>query len=184
MTKKLTLLMAVIAAVALAAPALASAAPSITSSAGVLAPKGTKITGSSTNMVLQTSVGKITCAKVTINEEITENTGSSVKGVGLGEGTTSTCKLGEKSITITDFTTTFTYVFPSTFHLEVTFTAHLPSLTCHFSGPVGASVTVGGNHITIGPSADLVGTPAPCEPSLLNGTFSFEQTGGGSIIFD
>src|SRR5882757_8371277 len=185
MFKKLSLLLAAVAVVAFAAPAIASAAPAVTMPAGTLLPKGTKIKGKSTNFVVNTSLGNLTCESVAFEAELTENTGTQFAGVGVGEGTTSVCKLnGTTSIQFTDFTlVSFTSGIIGTIFTKVTFKVDLPGgIVCHYLSPSGPGLLVSyltGTAIWRIVAASLLSTPAACgssESSKMSGEFSMTNT--------
>lgn len=187
MAKKLSLLLAAVAVAALAAPPFASAV-GVTDGKGKLLPVGTVIVGKSKSRVLETGFGKVTCESWVQRIKLTKNTTESVQGVGVGEGEVKGCKLGtgEKSseVKFTDPTLIgFSWTLFSGVSITETFIAHFPKLTCHFEGAAGVSVTFGGGHLTIGP-ANLKGTPSGCGQGLLTDTTSFEQSGGGTVVFD
>lgn len=184
MAKKFSLLLAAVAVVALAVPAFASAA-AITDGSGNLLANGTLITGTSTNATTVTSLGTLTCETVNVKGEITTNNGSTVEGNSSGESETSNCKLGKKTIAITDITLTRLHAEGSskTGLISVTFVADLPELTCHFAA-TNLPFTYNSTTVTI-TNGDLEGTPEACEPGTLNGSFVITQTvGGGAVVLD
>lgn len=188
MAGKASMLLALLAVVAFAVPASAGAAPAITEPAGVLVKTGALLEVSSTNAVVETSLGKLSCAKVTGTGQITANTGSTIGAVGVGEGTSTTCFLGgSKPITKTDFTLKKLHSETSGIGTaSASFTADLPAgLVCHFETPTTPiSFTSGGDVVKL-VKADLIGTPAACEPALLSGEFTVQTDGGGApVIID
>ena len=187
MAKKLMLLgMAVVAFAALALPAVASAAPALTEPAGTLVPKGATIVGTSTNSTTVTSAGTLTCAKVTVTGEVTENTGSSVKGVAKGEGKTEGCKLGSSSLTITDPTLlAISSNTPGKGVVSLTFIADLFGIPCHFVGNnLPFTYTSGSDSMSI--AGTLTGTSGfPCPSSgSFSGTYTLETSNGTPLILD
>jgi len=191
MTKKLSLLLAAVAVVAFAVPAAASAtSPLLVDHTGTVL-KTAKILGTSTNAVTKTSLGNLTCEKVTVTGEITQNEKTTVKGVGVGAGTSSKCFLGgTKAIEITDITLVEIHtstveeiekVKVGTGTINVTFKADLPNgVTCHFSSPnMPFSYNLGTTNDSIKiTEGNLLGTPAACEPGLLSGDFTLETDDG------
>ena len=163
MAKKFNLLMAAVAVLAFAVPAMASAAPSVTSKAGTLAPVGTIITGTSTNTELSTNLGTLKCEKLIVKGKITENSGSSVKVTKEGEGTTSGCKVGTEALTWTDLTLlNITSTVDKSGTVGLHFVMDLPGdVTCTYEGAaVPFTYTSGSDTITI--SGNLKPTPAAC----------------------
>lgn len=183
MAKKLTLFLAAAAVIALAVPAFASAAAATDGSGNLLA-NGTLISGTSTNATTVTSLGNLTCETVKVNGELTTNNGSTVTAVGVGAGEPTNCKLGKKTIEITDITLVDLHAGSETNTITVTFRAHLPGeILCHFVGTIPFTYTTGGSSLTIS-EGNLEGTPEACEPGLLSGTFNLAQTGGGTVVLD
>jgi len=186
MAKKLSLLLAAIAVVAFAVPAFASAAPAVTEG-GALVEPGALIQGTNIGAVTtETSLGKLSCNTVTLTGELTNNSGSTVRGIGVGQGSASTCNVGGKSITITDITLGELHsATVGSGTINVTFVADLPNnVTCHFESPnMPFTYTSGGDVVKV-VKGDLKGTPAACEPGLLSGEFTIETDGGGALVLD
>src|SRR5262245_60265869 len=137
MAKKLTLLMASIAVGALAVPALANAAV-LTDPINTAVPIGTLLEGTSVDAVTTTSQGNLTCELVTVTGKVTVNNGATVKGIGKGTSTGTTCFLGgTKPITITNITLNEIHSGTAgSGTINVTFVADLPNnVTCHFESP-------------------------------------------------
>jgi len=186
MAKKLSLLLASIAAFVFAVPALASAAPEITDPGGTTVAPGalleaTNITAADTT----TSLGKFTCKAMTITMEVNTNGASTFQLVGKGQGTSSSCSIGGKPSTNTDFTLTLLHsATVGSGTINLTFISHVLNVTCHFASPnMPFTYTSGGDTIKI-TNGDLKGTPAACEPALFNAEFTIETEGGGSVILD
>jgi len=186
MIKRLTLVASVIAVVAFAAPAMASANPQLTMPAGTTVPKGTLITGTSTNAVTKTSIGELKCEKVVLNGEVTENSGTSVTGVGIGEGTTTTCtdngaKISIVDVTLSDLHSSESEKGTATF----SFKGELPVVgTCTYTGTGAPFTYVTNSDIIKFTEATLTASPKACGTAHLSGEFTLETTGGGEVILD
>jgi len=188
MAKKFSLLMAAVAVLAFAIPAMANAAPEVTISAGTTAKVGQVIKGESTNAKTQTSLGNITCAKTVINAKLTENTGTSVKVTGNGGGEAATCLLGGKEVKVTDLTLTdLSASSAGQGTLRMTYVWDMSGgIVCHFVSPAGGipfTYTAGSSKITL-TNADFTATPAGCEPAFVTGEFTITnpETGLGLIL--
>lgn len=187
MAKKLSLLIATLAALALAAPALASA-NALTMPANFLVILGTGLTSKSVNMTVQTALGTIQCENVTFATEVTENNGKAFSALGLGAGTATGCVLGGKEVVLEDITDAgFRSIAALAGETELTFKAKLPGgFSCHFYGAaVGFGYVAGNDSFRIVNKA-LAATPAGiCAPGILNADFTVETTvGGGGVILD
>ncbi len=188
MAKKSSMVAAIVVVLAFAVPAVASAG-SITSSPGVLMKVGEKLTGTSTNFLVETPLGKLECKHVEAQTELTANSGGTAKMKGTGEGTAKGCTLNGKEVkeaVITHFKIIGVSIGFTGVSVEETFEAHLPSgLTCHFEGDPAGVLSVGGSHITIGPGASLKATPAACGSALMRMTLNWRRAlGGTEVIFD
>ncbi len=185
MLKKLTLLaMAVTALVAFAVPAVASAATGqLTQGGESLEPEST-LTAFSTNTETETTAGTLSCATVHLEGVLTTNSasGSTVAG---GAGTTAGCKVTQNSapVTITDATFTDLKLSSTGGSVSVTFISHIAgALTCHFSGTVGVTWSVGSSSLHI--EGKLTGTGAGCPTSgAIRGDFAL-SSGGTPVTVD
>ena len=189
MVKKLCLLMAGVAVLAFAIPAMANAAPEVTSSAGKTAAVGTNITGTNSGHVLLTGTpfGTFTCKTVTLNGQLTVNTGTKVTG-NSGTGTCSGSELPSGwPLTITHITVT---------HLEstvvgsgkasFTFVADLPEgFVCDYTGTnVPFTYVSGSSHITFSNAAGITAGGFCGGPNMrFDGTFKIE-IGSTAVILD
>ena len=188
MAKKFSLFMTTVAVLAFAIPAMASAAPSVTSKAGVLAPKGMKITGTNVGHVLTTGTpfGTLTCAKVTLSGELTENTGTKVTGK-AGTGTVSECNVNGSPLTTTNITVT---------HLESTVAGSgkasftyvsdtAGGITCDYIGTnVPFTYVPGSSHITFKEATGINGPGFCAAPNIrFDATFALE-IGSTAVILD
>lgn len=186
MAKKLSLLIATVAAVALSVPALASGA-SLTMPANVLVKVGTGITSKSANLRVTTSLGSISCEQVAFAASVTKNNGAEFAAAGVGAGTSSSCFLGgTKAITLEDITVTeLKSIGGFAGEMEVTFKAALPGVTCHFSSNAVGFGYPGNTDTFRIVNKNLAGVPAACKPGTLNAEFTVETTvGGGEVLLD
>lgn len=184
MVKKLSLLLAALAAVfAFAAPA-ASAAPALTMPPGVLVPKGTKITGTSVNTVVKTPFGAIKCEKWTVNAEVIANGGFNVEAVGGAQGAAVGCTVNGIPILVTDVTLKkLSSAIIGKGMVALTFEVDVPGV-CHYeSGAIPYAYAPGAAVIQL--AGKLLGKPAACEPAEFEGAYELETTvGGGAVIHD
>lgn len=134
MTKRLAVLVAVVAAAALALPSM-SAASELTLG-GKAVPVGEVVTGVSANTMAKTALGNLTCNNVGFESEVTANGAGVVKGKNVGEGVTIGCFLNAKAIEITDLTfKELELVNAANGKVTVVFTADLPGgVACGFNG--------------------------------------------------
>src|ERR1041384_2291045 len=107
MLKKLGLLLGATVVLAFAIPAVAGA-HAVTSKAGVLAPKGTVITATGSDVTFTSSIlGATTCTTLTLTFELTENDGTDVTGSGTTNNPPSSgCVQNGNPVTITSFAIT------------------------------------------------------------------------------
>jgi hypothetical protein len=188
MAKKLILLATALGALfALVAPAMASASPVLTMPAGTAVKTGTEITGTSTNSVTKTSLGSLTCEKVDVTAKVEENSGTKIKAGGVGEGSSTVCKLGTTGITITHIKlNSLASSTSTTGTANFSFEADLPGLTCKYeskSGVTPVSWVLGSSSIHL--AGELTATPAACGTASFSGDFSLETTaagGGGAVL--
>jgi hypothetical protein len=193
MTKKFSLLLAAIAVLAFAVPGMASA-HAVTSKANVLAPVGTEITGTGSDVTLTSNLlGAITCEKLTLKGKITKNDGSTVEGSGGAEKPpTVGCKNGTNPVTVTSVTVTKLFAGTvggvsktyATFDATVDIEKPGETLECTFTGTeVPFTYTSGGNSIVFTEAAGIKGAPAACGTAKLDGTFLIE-IGSTAVILD
>lgn len=184
MAKKANLLLATVAVLVLAVPAIAKAG-TFTSKPGILTPLGTKFIATSTNFVLTTPLGNTTCAHVELTAEVTKNTGGTVEGIGVGTGVTKTCLLVSKVVVITDLTLrNFKSTSAGKGTVSITFEEDKPGgLVCHYEGTaVPFTYTSGSDSINFAKAA-LTATPVPCGPAALDADFTL-TIAGSPLIFD
>jgi hypothetical protein len=191
MVKRLTLLMAAVAALACAIPALANAS-SVTSSPGTLTPVGTPIALTGTDITTQSpTLGNITCQTLTPIIELTKNAGGIFEGFG-GNATPaqSGCINGTKTVKVTTFRIT-NLVSTSSGTGSMSYISEQDIagvLTCTFTGTsVPFSYTVGANVIKFSAAAGIVGSPsATCgSTAKLTGEFRLDLSlSGKAVILD
>lgn len=176
MAKKFSLLMAAVAVLAVAIPAMASAG-SVTSKAGTFAPVGTVLTGVSTNAVTTTTIGNLTCKEVKVTGKITKNSeAEGVAGTGTGEGTSSTCFIGGSTpITVEDITLTSIQSLKGETpngKAGFVFKAKLPGLTCTYTASAAPfSYVTNSDKITF-TKAPLTASPSACGSATLDADFT------------
>jgi hypothetical protein len=186
MAKKLRVLLAAVAVVALAVPALANAAE-VTKSGGGAYESGAIFTGSSTNTVIFTeSFGFVTCGEVTFDAELTEN-GPQIRAVSKGAGTTSSCNNEGEAVEIEDWTvlnletTGYEEEGPTRFGVgTITVTQEIKFffVTCHESGKVSVKYHLGTNRLKIKGALD----GKACGESEIEGEFTL--SGASGIVLD
>src|SRR5689334_5329599 len=104
MAKKMSMLLAAVALIAVAVPAAVRAnTPTLFDHTGKVEVNA-KILGTSTNTVTLTSQGNLKCAKTTLTWKVTNNASGTVRGVGEGSGIGTTCDLGGNPIALGDIT--------------------------------------------------------------------------------
>jgi hypothetical protein len=187
MIRKSALLASVFGAlVAFAAPAVAGAAPSLTMPVGTLVPKATVFVATSTNTVFTDVLGNHTCEVWTFSAEVTENSGTKIEGVGVGEGTSFGCRLGSSPVTVTRINLLkLSSTVAGHGAMTVSFTEDLPGLTCSYESESGGTPFIyvaGASSIHV--SGTLKATPAACGPETVSGDFALATKGGGSLIVD
>jgi hypothetical protein len=188
MAKKLSLMLAAVAALAFAIPSIASASEA-TLPAGTRAPVGTVIVGTGSDIILQSSLlGKITCSTLNLNGEITVNNGTTVEGKGENVSPTQTgCVNGSKAVTVTEVE--ITRLFSNTSGTgSVSFTSKVDigsELKCTFTGTnVDFTYTSGTDTITFTNAAGVTGTPGACGTAKLTASFTLESPTGVALILD
>jgi hypothetical protein len=186
MFKKLTLLLAAVAVVAFAVPSLASAS-SITSSAGKLTPVGTKITATGTNITQTTStLGAITCKKLTFNFTVVKNASSTFEGEGTNSNpATESCMNGMRTLVFTSFDVSKLLSTTSgSGTVNIKAIEDLAGITCTLIGTsVPFTYTPGSNTIVFSSATGITSSPAACGTEKLDGSFALE-IGGTPVILD
>jgi hypothetical protein len=185
MVKRITLLLAVVAALACAVPALASAS-SVTSSAGSLAPVGTQLTAKASGFTLKSSLfGPLTCSTLNLNVALTKNDGSSFEASGANKPPVqSGCGFGSNPVTITSFNVTnLSSTTSGSGTASFSIVEDIASLTCTFSGTaVPFTYTAGGSSISFSEGGPLTSSPGSCGTEKISGTFALERSATGTAV--
>lgn len=189
MAKKFSLLLAAVAVLAFAIPSMASATKA-TLPAGTLAPVGTSIVGTGTDVTLKSSLlGTITCSTLNLNGSITKNNGTVVEGSGATSAPTqSGCKNGTKSVNVTSVVLTKLFSekeSKGTASFEATVDVG-SELVCKFTGTnVAGTFTSGTNVLKFSGATGVTASPASCGTSTLTAEFALEKSGTSeSLILD
>ena len=184
MTKKLSLLMAAVALVAFAIPSFASANVGLTEPKGTLIAVNSLVDFTSTNAVMKTSLGNLTCKLVTVTGKVTTNTKTTVDVSDAGTSTTSECFLGTKPISITNLTlTTIHATTTNKGTIDLHFESDLPGgVLCKFTATAVPFTWVSETDVITIREGDLVGTPAACEPAILSADFTVETDLVGQTV--
>ncbi len=190
MNKKVSTLLAAITAFACVGPAAAGAnTPTLFDHDGRIA-VGVDFLETSLGFVVTTSLGNLKCAKATVTVEVTNNSGGTVRGVGQGQGTTSSCEITtnpSKKISITDFTIAEMHsANAGSGTVNLTFKADIPvgtgTIDCHFSAAgVPFTYEVGVTKDVTKITGDLTGTPSLCEPGIYHDEKTDETEDGRPI---
>jgi hypothetical protein len=189
MVKKLTLLAAAVAVLALAVPAFASATV-LTMPSETKVPTGTLIKGVSTDTVTTTPLGELTCESVEVQGTVTVNNGTTVEGTGNGTSKTANCfvepehePLTVEKISLTNLKSSVTGQGTASF----SFVAQLPGeLECKFSGTVPGTFVEGTGTLNL-TGHGLVGSPTICgteKEVTFKGDFPLTTGDGTGVILD
>jgi hypothetical protein len=201
MAKKLGLLMAAVAVLAFAIPSMAMAEQEITKTAGVTAAVGTEITGTGADLTLKSStLGNITCKKITLKGKITVNGGGKFAGSGTEEKPPAEdCTNGVKevnvtSVKLTDLHSTGAGLGVVSFVATVDIGTGESAQECTFTGKeIKGTYTegkfekeAGGALVfTEAESTGITSVPALCGTAKLIGSVQLELTvGGAPIVLD
>jgi hypothetical protein len=192
MAKKFSLLLAAVAVLAFAIPAMANAATLKEGSS--LVPTGTEIFGTGTDVTLTSNLlSTITCEKLTLKGKVTDNGGTS--GTVIGSGTTTSpgqtnCKNGTKPVVVNSVALSKLFV-ESTTKAYATFSASVTIgkspetvLNCTFEGTeIPGTFTSGTGNVkfTAGSTFNVKGTPSACGNAKLSGEFKLETTNGTEV---
>lgn len=177
MAKKLSLVLAAVAVLAFAIPAVASASKATLN--GALAPVGTQITGTGSDVTLNSELlGAITCETLNLNGEITKNDGTNVEGSGTNVSPTQAgCKNGKKAVTVTKVVVTKLASSVSG-HGVLSFTSKVDvgTLECEFSATEIEGTYVSGTNVLKAEGAGpVIATPSSCGNATLTGSFALES---------
>jgi hypothetical protein len=192
MVKKFSMLLAAVAVLAIAVPAMANATELNTKStggAGTRVPVNTVVTGTGANISLTSStLGTINCKKLNLKGKVTVNNGTTVEASNAGEAPEQeTCLNGTKPVNVTNVT--LTKLFSNeTGKGTASFTAVVDiknpesELKCTFTGTnVPGTWTSPSSTITFSSAAGVTSTPAACGTAKLDGAFTLEV--GSSAVF-
>jgi hypothetical protein len=191
MAKKSSLLVAAMAVLAFAVPAMASAAAPLSETGGtVVVPVGSGITLTSTNMRTKTSLGTFGCkkvelmGKVTLNEESAK--GPKAEGSSSEEFTGSECELEGVSVPVKNIKLTNLKtgsglgLTTGTGTASFSYTALFPpSVDCVYTAtnqPFTYSTTAMTNSIKF-TNVSLIGSPAACGNATFSADFALTTTG-------
>jgi hypothetical protein len=185
MFKKLSLMMAAVAVLAFAVPAVASAA-SLTEGSTELA-VGARVVGTGTDIILTSNLlGTITCEKITLKGTVTQNSGGVAKGSGVAEKPGQTgCRRGTNEVIVTSVT--LNELFTNTTESYVSFetTLDIGPTECTYVGTkVKGTVDFGTDLITFSEATGVAGKQAACGTAKLDGTFTLETENGTPIIIN
>jgi hypothetical protein len=115
---------------------------------------------------------------------LTENSGTSVKMVGIGSGKSTTCTLGGKAATVSDITwTDLSWNKTGTGTVTLTWETGYGLGTCHYEGTkIPFTYTVGGDSITL-TNATASGMPFWCQGTL-NGSITLRGVSGKAVVLN
>jgi hypothetical protein len=189
MAKKISLLLAAIAVIAFAVPAMASATTGLTSPAGTLVPVNTAIRGTNvgTPIVTSSKFGELKCSTVELNGKITKNNATEgAEGVGSGTSTASSCTLpGGGSFKVKNIELT-SVKSPASTPEEGTasfkFTAFELPQECTFTATNDKATYVANTDSLKLEKAALTVTGTNCGTATFDGTFTLETTAAAAII--
>lgn len=178
MARKLSLLMAAVAVLALAIPALARAASTTTDAFGHSLPVGSieRWTNIGPKKITSTILGTIECETLTANTELKTNSGGTVTSTSGGEFTAANCINKGNPVTVTSFNVTDTLSTVSG-KISESFSSviDVAGLTCTFTGTsIPGTYSVGGSEITFSKAGTVDGSPAGCGNATLDATTTLE----------
>ena len=179
MIKKLSLLLAAAAVLAFALPAMASA-HKVTSKPGVLAPVGTTITLTGTDVTFASSLlGATTCKSLTLTMKLTTNDGTNVTASGATKAPASEdCTNGTKIGNVTEVNITSFKAEGMDTWVNFVWTEDFEGpnpIECTYTGTkVPFTYTAGTDSIEFNKASGIVGSPKACGTSTLSGTFTLE----------
>jgi hypothetical protein len=189
MAKKLTFLLAAIAVLAFAVPAMASAAvPTLQEESGTPVKTGTTIRGTGSNVILTSStLGEIKCTTITLEGVLSVNdmtNGITASNTGQVSPPTTDCTNGTNTVnvtnvTLTDLKSTVGGVAKTSFTAVVDIGA---STTCTFTGKeVEGTYANGGSVLTFTAATGITSSPVACGTAKLDGKFTLELTTGKAV---
>jgi hypothetical protein len=160
-----------------ALPAMAQAAPKfVNSSTGKALAKGSAIRATSTNTAFKSSLGTLSCKKVTLNGTVTSNPPAATSGTGTSEE----CEASGVPvfITVTDYSEEFFAGGSGSATMAFNWDVPAFGLVCHLEGTVPMTWTSGTEEVEIVPNSALTGGgSAGCPGSQeISGSFRLETT--------
>jgi hypothetical protein len=187
MARKVLLLIASMATIAVAVPTVAAAAPSLTYPPLVLIKVGTKTTATSLNWTLTTKLFKtFTCEQVAQEQEVAMNTGSSVLVVKNMAGTHTGCKNEGTSVSFTEVTMhQLAMTEPGKGTAALTISIPFGGVTtCVWSASKAPFTYVSGTSTVSFAEAPLSVTPPICGSATLDAEFTLTKFTPGPVIID
>jgi hypothetical protein len=178
MMKKLSLLLAAIAALAFAAPTLASASTGLTENGGLVA-VGSRVTGTNIGAVTITSAifGNITCGEMMLEGEVKKN-GAAV-GVEVGAagansmGNCAAAGMAVEATSVTFTNLTSTAAEAGTGKASLSWKIDLPAVTCKFTAEAAPFTYVANGDVIKFAKAPLAVAPAAaCGVATLDAEFT------------
>lgn len=177
MIKRSTLLLITVGAIAaLAAPAAAQADELAVSSGEATTPLkvGAEFTLTSTNLKVVSPIGTITCSKVTVHEELTQN------------GPTITAKEKFSQIEGCNHTVTgpkYGSLSMSGLAGKLSGTTFAVDGLCTYTGSIPFSYVTNSSTITVTGTTQLTGSPSfPCGKATVSGTFTLELSNKTPVV--
>jgi hypothetical protein len=189
MAKKISLLLAAVAVIAFAVPAMASASTGLTSPAGTFLPVNTAIRGTNVGAPTVTSskFGTLKCEAVELNGKITKNNETEgAEGVGSGANTATSCTLPGgasfkvKNIELTSVKSLMAETEEG--HAAFSFTATELPQECIFSATNAKFTYVTNTDVIKFTSVPLTVTGVNCGTATFDASFTLETTAGVGII--
>ena len=184
MGRKIGILTAAIAVLAIAVPSSAGASAMQDWETGKLLPVGTQFTAKSNNFIVENGlgIGPIECPEIVTNNQISANTGSTFGAVQWGSDTTAPCYVQGKYM---EYTTGIRWsklssVSSGSGTISMSFETHFIG-TCKFSGEVPFTYVKGSNSIHIS-SKIATNFETICGPAYIKGDFKLALLNGKPIL--
>lgn len=176
MTKKLNVLVLVIAAlIVLAIPAMASGAPTVTSSGGISTPVGTtfKLRNSLSVSLTSSLLGPIECSFFSLEGSLGKNSGGVIEGSSGGKFTSSGCSNHGNPVTFTSISlSNIKAVLSGVGEASFVTVVDVSGLTCTFTGTgVPFHYLEEGFVLEFTKAGTVDGSPAGCGKATFDGTF-------------
>ncbi len=176
MAKKLSLLMAAVAVLVFAVPAMASAAPTATNSkTGEVLKPGTAVTATGTDVTLTfATIGNLTCGHLNFTGTLTKNNDTEgVESESINQFTSAECTNKNGAVNFTEIRIHTTITASGTVKITIKFVFDLGGLTCTFNGTnVAGAYSPGTDTITFTEATGLNG--GACGTAKLDGSFTME----------